>query len=280
MILTANYLMYRFATTEFERKVHRSKLIQGFYSKRKSIEKKHTESKFQKSLNEASIKYISSLQYQIFRSGIGFILAMNYLVWPFLSSGSFDTVGALILIAYIGLTDPYFKFSLTNIVIEKIKTNRQQKKMIEVFELFDLLKSDLYSLQKNQPINIYNILKDNADNFDFIKVSIIKMLNVWKTSPEKSKEILFQDVGGDSTKALGEIIFKLDHLSKDNAINLMQQEQGSFSTQYYEVIKRIAQTRKSQIYMFGFISIFSVLIWLMVYFYLSVQDVMNINVNF
>lgn len=244
--------------------------------KTNKLKENQENSTFQKQLNEASISLINAHQYQMVRLVLLILLAINYLFIP-LFQHNFNSNNLILIALSVLLTEPAFKYSFINYLVNTLKVRKQQQKAIEVFFLFDILKTDLYSQHSKQQINIYSLLHDSIDHFQHIKPSIIKMLNVWKTSPQKAKHVMYEDIGGDSTRELGELIFKLDQMNRADAQKLIKSKQGVFSQKYFEQINRHIQSAKTKYYAGFFIVNMICIGWLITYFVVSLQDALLIN---
>ncbi|MEQ2529098.1 hypothetical protein WMO40_20700 [Bacillaceae bacterium CLA-AA-H227] len=146
-----------------------------------------------------------------------------------------------------------------------------------MFTLFDLLKADLYSLKSSQQVNVYNILRDSLPMFEYIQGSISRLLSLWKNSPEKAKNTLYEDIGGETSKILGEIIFKLDQTPKEEALRIIESEASVFSFTYYE--NEMQSTGKKKTIIFTFFTFTSVIIiaWLVFFVFNMFNDAITTN---
>ncbi|MGE2624390.1 hypothetical protein ACQH8C_24910, partial [Escherichia coli] len=101
--------------------------------------------------------------------------------------------------------------------------------------------------------------------FEHIDGTIARFLSLWKSDPEKAKDVFHEDIGGEGTKALGDIIFKMDQTSKEQALETINAESSVFAFSYYEA--QMQQSGKSKTLMFGIFTTTSLLIisWLVLY---------------
>lgn len=264
MIFGAIYL-YRLITSQEERKIYKLKLIKQVNEKKKKVVEANHESKLQKKLNLTGLK-LSALKFQAIRIISILVISAYYIIVPLFKDHSFSINVLTIPAALFILTEPtFFKYSLVNFGLEALIKRKQRKKIIEVFTLFDVLKADLYSLKSSQEVNIYNILRDSTPMFEYINGTLSRLLSVWKTSPEKAKNVLFEDIGEESTKILGDIIYKLDHNTKEEALKIIEAEASVFSFSYYE--SELQRSGKTKTLLYGFFTLTSVLIiaWLVIF---------------
>ncbi|MCU5321139.1 hypothetical protein OB995_27035 [Bacillus cereus] len=269
------YQTYALCTSLEERKLQRTKIAQSIQQKKKKFILANNKSKFQQKLSTAEIKYIKASHYQITRIVVLLFLAIYYLAIPYVTLGEFSVMSLLLVWGIYLATEPIFKYSIISIVINYLIALKYQKKMTEVFTLFDVLKADLYSLNPSQEVNIYGIIRDSLPMFEHIDGTIARFLSLWKSDPEKAKDVFHEDIGGEGTKALGDIIFKMDQTSKDQALETINAESSVFAFSYYEA--QMQQSGKSKTLMFGVFTTTSLLIisWLVLYIFAMFSDILG-----
>ncbi|MGM1370611.1 hypothetical protein [Bacillus cereus] len=272
---TGAYQTYALCTSLEERKLQRTKIAQSIQQKKKKFILANNKSKFQQKLSTAEIKYIKASHYQITRIVVLLFLAIYYLAIPYVTLGEFSVMSLLLVWGIYLATEPIFKYSIISMIINYLIALKYQKKMTEVFTLFDVLKADLYSLNPSQEVNIYGIIRDSLPMFEHIDGTIARFLSLWKSDPEKAKDVFHEDIGGEGTKALGDIIFKMDQTSKDQALETINAESSVFAFSYYEA--QMQQSGKSKTVMFGFFTTTSLLIisWLVLYIFAMFSDILG-----
>lgn len=254
--------LYRLITSKEERQKYRTKIQKQIADKRKLIRQKSSESQLQSRLRSSGLP-ISAFSFQIIRWSFVLVVSAYYIIIP-LVEGNFKITLLCIPPLLIILTEPVFKHSIVNKVLDLLINRKRRQRIIEMFQLFDVLKAELLSLKPNQEVNIYYILKDSLPTFEHISGTISKFLSFWKTSPEKAKNVFLNDIGGDSAKALGDILEKMDRTTKQDALKILESESKVFSYQYYE--RELQQSGKQRLVFYIFFMSTNILIisWLIV----------------
>ncbi|MBL5768428.1 hypothetical protein HV454_12475 [Bacillus sporothermodurans] len=266
------FSLYGLLTTKEERKIYRLKIHKQINDRKDKLIKKNRESRLQQKLKSTGIKSLTALRFQTIRTILILTITAYYILVPLINNHDFNIKILAIPSLLFIMTEPTVKFSLVSILIEMLNNRRKKKKIVEVFTLFDLLKADLYSLKSSQQVNIYSILRESNSMFQHINGTISRLLSLWKTSPEKAKEVLHEEIGGESTKILGEIIYKLDKTSKEEALSIIETESSVFSFSYYE--NELQNSGKQKTFLYGFFTLTSVLIiaWLVMYVFSMFND--------
>lgn len=276
LVFYASLHIYKSLNTIEERKFFRTKLLREINIRKRELIQKSKESELQERLKLTGISYLTALKVQVARIILITIVTLYYVVLP-LALSNFTVLKLFIPLLLFGLTEPYFKWSLINVVINYFINMKRKQKTTEVFALFDILKSDLSSLGQNQEVNIYSIIKDSIPMFEHISGSLSRVLSLWKHSPEKAKDVLYEEIGGESTKILGEIIYKLDQTSRKEALEIIQSESEVFSTSYYE--EELQNNSKKKSLLFSIYSVANLLIlgWLIILCFQMVNNGMGSN---
>lgn len=264
-ILYAVYLIYLELTPYDMRQIDRMRLSDFIEKKFGRWTKKTKDSSLQQKLSQSGITKINAMQVQVTRYLFLLVILTYYLVDYYNKFGilNYTIVIAVILVWFI--TEPSYKHSVTNYVLNILVKRRQRKVTEEVFMLFDLIRSDLHNLDIMQDVNIYNIIKEIVPMCTYIRGTLSRMLSLWKTSPEKAKNVLYEEIGDDSTRILGDIIYRMDNVSKEEATDIITSEASTFSFSYYE--KELQQEEKRKNILFGFFMLTCLVImgWLLIF---------------
>lgn len=269
------YYIYRELTTKEERQIYRAKLLKQINDKKNVVVKKNKESTFQYRLKATGHESFSALRYQMLRWAFILVIVVYYVIIPLSESTQFDRSILTIPFLLIILTEPSFKFSLINKGIDFLIKRKQRQKQIELFTLFDMLKAELTSLKSNQDINIYSILKDSLPMFEHIGGTMSRFLSLWKASPGIAKDVFYQEIGGESSKVLGDILFKLDSTSKAEALKIIESESSVFSFSYYESELQGSIKRKNFFFLMFSINILIIIFWLILIVFTMFSETMS-----
>ncbi|HZH60507.1 MAG TPA: hypothetical protein VEY70_13215 [Metabacillus sp.] len=262
-------------TSEHERKIYRTKLLKQIEEKKNNVVKKQQASALEKMLKATGIPHISAFRFQICRWLLILFSLFYYVGVPLVSAEEFDrSTLAFPLIIYV-LSEPKFKFSPVYKFIEYLISRKRKKKIVELFTLFDILKAELNTLQDWQEVNIYNILKETVPMFEHINGTISRFLSKWKTSPDEAKMVFYDEIGVETARVLGEVLFKLDKASKKEALNIIEAESGVFSYTYYEKAIQSSIKQKNLFFVLFSVNILLIMAWLIIVIYTMFVNTIN-----
>lgn len=276
-LVLGTYYLYKSLTSNEERKFYRIKLIKEINERRNSIVAKSTESDFQKKLRVTGISFLSAVRYQIFRWSFIIVATGYYLILPIIKTDQFDRSLFSIPVLLILISEPKFKFSVVSKVLDSLIKRKKRQRTIELFTLFDMLKAELITLNKDQDVNIYNMLKDSITMFEYIPGTISRFLSLWKSSPETAKDVFYLEIGGESAKVLGDILFKLDNTSKDEALKILESESSIFSFSYYESELQGSIKQKNAFSLLFSVNILLIIAWLIIIVFTMFSDNLENN---
>lgn len=268
------YYVYQRLTSKEERKFYRVKLQRELKERSNNLVEKNLNTPLQNKIEIAGIKYLNAFRYQLFRMILSIFLSIYYVVLPYIE-GKPVKLSIILIVFFVILTEPRFKYSLVNLVLNFYIGKKHKAKIIELFTLFDILKAELYTLKEGQEVNVYSTLKDISPMFKHIQGTLSKFLSMWKRSPKHAKEIFQSEIGGESARTLGDILYKLDNVSRNEALKVIEAESSVFSVQYYQ--RELQRSDKSSTFYFGFFLLTNVLIvvWLIVYVFVMFNDRLN-----
>lgn len=269
--------LYRLITSHEERKIYRLKILKQVNERKEKVVKTNRESQLERRLKTTGLPFLTALRFQVIRGIFILITTTYYILMPLINNDPLKITVLLIPSILFIMTEPTVKISIVSMIIEALISHRKRKKFVEVFTLFDLLKADLYTLKSSQQVNIYSIIRESTPMFEHIGGTLSRFLSLWKTSPEKAKDVLYEDIGGESTKILGEIIYKLDQTSKEEALSIIEAESSVFSFSYFE--NELQKSGKEKTVKYGFFTFTSVLIiaWLVIYVFGMFNDSLSNN---
>ena len=271
LITYSSYYMFRLLTTEEERSFYKSKVRKEFTVRKDKLIERELSSSLQEKIEVAGIKHVNAFRYQIVR-----ILLLLYLLYEYvvntITAGNSIAFPLTIIVGLILLTEPKFKFSLINVFLNIIIKRKQKAKVIELFTLFDMVKSDLHTLNDEQEVNVYNTIKSVLPMFNHIQGTLSKFLSYWKRSPSYARDVFYSEIGGENAKTLSDILYRLDSVSKEEAIKIIESESSVFSKQYSQ--KELQKGTKKTTAYYGFFLTANILIviWMIVYVSVMVME--------
>jgi hypothetical protein len=278
MIFLGLYIIYKKITSEEERKIYRTKIIKQYEDKKKVVKDKNENSKFQQEMKKTGIN-LSAFRYQVYRWIFLIITILYYLFTAIINTTEFDRSVFAIPLLLLILTEPKFKWSLVNILVEILVKRKKKQRLLELFTLFDILKADLNSLGDHQEVNIYDVLREVIPMFENINGTISRFLSIWRTSPSDAKNIFEKEIGGESAKVLGEVLYKMDSTSKTEALQIIESEASVFSYSFFEGEMQGSVKKKNGFFILFSINIILILAWLLTHIFTMLNDNLN-NTNF
>lgn len=278
IVCISSYLAFILVTTENERKRYRTKIQRELSQQKNRIKENAEESNFAKKLKEAGSPFqVTAFRYQLFRWGFIAAIFSYYVVNPIIQRSEFNSLVLALVIAITLITSPGFNFSLTNYLLQQLTLLRNKRKQTELFTLFDMLQAELTSLNQEQEINVYNLLKECIPYFEYIDTAIMKYLHLWKHNPQKAKEQLSLEIGGEDAEALSNILYKIDETSKEHAIEILKGASQIFSASYFEGGNRKKEKKNMMVHAFFFSVNLLTIVWLLVMIVSMFTDLLNVT---
>jgi len=200
---------------------------------RQSAIPKHLDELLKKAGNPLGL---TAVRYQMFRYGIAVALFIYYFVIPFIlhKDASFGVLAFVVVFLYA--SSPKFPYTLFSFVIKKLVEIQESKKNNEVFQLHDLLISELQLMESRQ-VNTYHLLKRLYKYFDYIQPELQELIQPhnWKDDPTPALERFAERIGTPEANMLVNILSKFDkHTNRDVAIASLESNSKLFSTKQIE----------------------------------------------
>lgn len=250
-------MFYTGVVSTNDRERYRTKIQKEIkMQKSKALKKARTSSLEAKLKKAGNPLGISAARYTFLRVVIMVVVSINYVVVPVIE-GEFTYTHLIIpaLIYYITMTS--YRYTPANLLINNLIESKKKKRVIELFTLFDMLKAELMTLNIEQQVNVYGVLKGMVDMFDHIDIPINKFLTHWKSDPRVAKEEFVSTIQEETAETIGNILYRLDRTNKEHALKLLDGESEVFSTDYYE--SHLQAMAKKKHYYFAFFALSTVL---------------------
>lgn len=272
------FYMYSLLTTKEERNLTRMKLQKQINDNKNKLADKENQTELQVKFEKANISLMTAFRYQLIRLILLLVTIYFFLIVPIIETGTVGILEVVMVISVFVLTEPKIRFSIINVLLDFIIKRSNRAKVIEMFTLFDMIKADLNTLSDSQEVNVYNTIKNVQPMFKHIKGTLSKFLSLWKRSPKKARDTFHNELGGDNAKALADILYKLDHVSKKEALHVIEAESNTFSVQYYQ--NAIQQNSKVSTGFFTFFLLtnFMAMAWLIIFVF-NIYNTMNGTTN-
>lgn len=261
------FVFYKAITPKEVRDTHRLRFKEQFETRAKSTANKIQSVSFDDKLKEAGLPFINSFRYEMIRLVIFLFIIGNYVILPMLSGQGFNIQSISIMLVVWILTEYRINFfvSIPNLITNFLITNKKRARSIELFTLYDVLKTDLSELERGQTVNVYNLLKDALPMFRHIDGTLSKFLSTSLTNPKQAEKILYDDIKTQGAKALGEIIVRIDELGRDEALAIIETESSTYANHFFKEEFRNGQKRKNRLQMLFSVNVLFNAAWLILF---------------
>lgn len=179
---------------------------------------------------------LNAFRYQMIRYGISFSFLFYYFIVPLLIQQNiiFWVIGLFIF--FLILTSTRFQYSAFSLLIKKLTVIYKSRKNNEIFQLHDLLISEI-ELIENRQVNTFHILKRLYKNFDHIQPELQALLEPsnWREDPTPALERFADQINTPEAHMLINILAKFDkHTDRKVAVSSLESNSKLFATKQIE----------------------------------------------
>lgn len=266
-LFTGTIIFYQTITPKTVRESHRIRFKETLQLSTKKAEKKIRNISFDEKLIQAGLPFLNSFRYEVIRLVIFLFIILNYMLLPVIAGNGFQIQSISILILAWLVTEHRFNIpvSIPNIVTDILIANKRRARSIELFTLYDALKTDLNELEPNQTVNVYNLLKESLPMFRYLNGTISRFLSTVLTNPKDAEKVFYEDIKTQGAKTIGEIIVKIDQLSRDEALTILQTESSTYSNHFFKEEFRNGQKKKNRLQTFFSVNVLFNIAWLILF---------------
>lgn len=266
-LVSGALVFYRATTPKETRESHRLRFKEQIQSRAKKTEKKVQNITFEERLREAGLPFLNTYRFELGRLVVLILFICNYWILPVINGAGFDVRTISLLLVIWLITEHRFKIpvSITNMVINMLIAKKKRERSIELFTLYDVLKTELSSLQRNQSVNVYNLLKDSLPMFRYIDGTLSRFLSTLLTNSNLAERILHEEIKTQGSKTLGEILVKIDNLNRDEALEIIQTESATYSGHYFKEEFRKGQKKKNRLQLVFSVNVLFNAAWLIIF---------------
>jgi hypothetical protein len=179
---------------------------------------------------------LNAFRYQMYRYVLIISLIIYYFLIPLIFHKEFVYWGTVLSIFLLLITSPKIPFSVFSFIMRKVTEIYKSRKNNEIFQLHDLLISEIELMESNQ-VNIYHILKRLYRNFEHIQPELQELLQPsnWKVDPTPSLEKFAERINTTEAHMLVNILSKFDqHTDREIAISSLESNSKLFGTSQIE----------------------------------------------
>jgi len=240
LAILAGYLVYSGLSNRLEKQHLRLRFKEAILDQQVKFKQKASTGKNEDLFKEAGYPFgINGLRWEIFKwSALGFTV-INYIVYPFISTGDYS-IWAVVLIP-IGwvLLMPTFPFSLTRFILNRMIDYKKAKRNSELFSLYDMLISEIQMMQTTR-INSYSIIRTLKPYFKELDGPLTRLLAGWTSDegPEKALDSFAIEIDTNEAKSLVNVLKKFDENKRETILQSLQGMEDMFISSQIENYRR------------------------------------------
>jgi len=274
LLFLSVYTSYRMSLSEKDRKKYRTNALNFYKKNKEKIEKKAKNSELDRRLSQIGNPLgLTAFVYHAIRYVFLLVILFNYLVIPYINADTISRNAIYVLVGLFILTSPKAKFSLINVIIIGFEVFYRKKVISELFTFYDILKDELNSLNKNQDINVHNLLKNSLDYFDYIDKALMAFIRNYRFSPELARDKFIELVPGNHSRIIANILYKFDSSNKEELKELIEGAANVFTTVYLEEESRKEEKKIFKIDILLFAGTMFSLVWVLYFFVIMMSNV-------
>lgn len=236
----SGYLVYSGLSNRLEKQHLRLRFRETVKDRKKQFEQKAVTSKTELLLKEAGYPLgINGLRYEIIKWSLGIFLLLNYLGYPYLTTGDFNPIAVLGILIGMVVFNPNFNYSITRFIINRLISYKQAKRNSELFSLYDMLISELQMMQTTR-VNAYSLIRTLKPYFKEIEGSLNRLLTNWTTDagPEYALDVFSEEIGTNEAKSLANVMKKFDENKRETILQSLKGMEDMFITSQIENYRR------------------------------------------
>lgn len=238
--LLAGYLVYSGLSNRLEKQHYQFRIRQAVNGRKEEFKKKASTSKTEMLLKEAGYPLgINGLRYELIKWGTLIFLLLNYLFYPYLTTGDFNPLIILGILFGTIFFNPNFAYSLTRFILKRLISYKQTKRNSELFSLYDMLISELQMMQTTR-VNAYSLIRTLKPYFKEIEGPLNLLLVNWTSDagPEYALDVFAEDIGSNEAKSLANVLKKFDENRRETLLQSLKGMEDMFITSQIENYRR------------------------------------------
>lgn len=267
LLMAVNQLIKAMYSSD-ERSYMRKRFINTLKSQQQKIIKVDSESKTNLLFRSAGYANMTDMKWLLIRIPLIFIPFIYFLM-----QADFFTAFVVLGILYIS-TETGIKFSPVVWFLREQKKSIQQKKEVELFTLFALLKTDLMASNTNQ-VNVYHLVSETTSYFKEINYVLVKFLSLWKKSPDDAGAVFQKELSGETASFIGDVLSKLHNMDRVDALNLLSEQGEVFTYKRSELAIQREEKKRLLFFILFFLASFAGIVWFLYFTYSMVSLNMN-----
>ncbi|MEK6190606.1 MAG: hypothetical protein N2A99_06420 [Carnobacterium alterfunditum] len=268
LLLMALNLFIKALWSTDERLYFKRRFVNQLKSQRDKFVKTDIESVTVQLFRAAGMPKMSDSKWLFIRM-ILILITVTYLVIEGNLIGAFTSI----IIIYL-VTEVKYNFSPVNLFLKKRASSIQQKKEIELFTLFALLKTDLTASNSDQ-VNVYHLINETTSYFKEINYVLVKFLTLWKKSPEVAGAVFQKELSSETAGFIGDVLSKLHNMDRKDALALLSEQGEVFTYKRAELAVQKEEKTRYIFFMLFFIASFFGIAWFLYFTYSMISQNMT-----
>ena len=238
--LGSGWLVYSGLTNRYEKIHHRLRFKQSILEQKNRFVLFSKESRLEIMLKQAGYPLnITALKYNIFHMCLSIFLALNYLIVPYYTKGTFSMVTLGILFLVLLLTVPLFPYAAIYFLLKRLIDYKNAKRNAELFVLYDLLTTEIQMMETSR-INAYNLLRDLRPYFTEIEDSLNRLLTDWNKDKGHvaALDAFAKEINTSEAEALVTVLKTFDENSRKTILESLRGMEEVFANAQIENYRR------------------------------------------
>lgn len=267
MVLAFNQLTKALWSSD-ERLYYKRRFVNTLKSQQEKYMKPTEDSKMQNAFFAAGFQGMTDFKWLMYRFLIIIFTLIYFLV--FVENIMWSIASIIVMFA---ATSSY-KYSPVNFYLKGRANKIQQRKEIELFTLFALLKTDLMASNTNQ-VNVYHLVSETTSYFKDINYVLVKFLSLWKKSPEAAGAVFQTELSSDTAKFIGDVLSKLHNMDRKTALDLINEQADVFTYKRTELAVQREEKKRFLFFSLFFTASFFGIVWFLYFTYVMVMKNMS-----
>lgn len=238
--IASGYLVYSGLSSRYEKMHHRLRVRESLLSKKEQFVTYSNNSQFEEMLRLAGYPLgINALRYNIIHLCLFAFLLLNYIVAPYVSSGTFSTTALIIIVLLFLMTTPAFPYAIVYYLLKRLGEYQKAKRNAELFVLYDLLISEIQMMNTSR-INAYNLLRGLRPYFTQIEGSLNRLITNWTKDAGHIKALddFAAEMGTTEAEALVTVLKTFDENARSTILTSLKGMEEVFANAQIENYRR------------------------------------------
>lgn len=238
--IVSGVLLYSGLTSSLEQKFLRLRFQENIRLQQQRFKQEVLNSKAELLFKQAGYPFkLNNLRWMYIQFTLLGILAINYILIPLLTTGTYSLSAVIMLIVVFLFTWTSFKYSIIRYTLNKVGEYKKEKRNAELYSLYDMILSEVEMMNTTR-INAYSLLRSLKPYFKELDGAMTRLLSNWTSSlgPEKALDLFAEELGTKEVKSLVTTLKRLDDSKKEAIVQSLTEMKDMFVLSQIESYRR------------------------------------------